>query len=159
MPDAVISHRVDFKWHSDLEIDSKTFTMHVNQAYSEIVHWCQNLFMLPSGKDGQAFVFELARLIQAYSKGSALEAVALKCACILPALLLQKPNPKSKAHHHVNALNRRFNLWKEGNIMSLLQEGSVIQQRLRKSRSGGAEHKSLSKRFSDLMLRQNKVSH
>ena len=60
LPDAVISPRVDFKWHSDLEIDSKTFIMNVNQAYSEIVHWRQNMFMLPSGKDGQAFVFELA---------------------------------------------------------------------------------------------------
>ena len=60
--------------------------MKVNQAYSEIVHWQQNLFMLPSRKDGQAFVFDLARRIQAYSERSALEAVVLKCACILPAL-------------------------------------------------------------------------
>ena len=48
LPDAVISPRVDFKWHSDLEIDSKTFITNVSQAYSEIVHWQENLFMLPS---------------------------------------------------------------------------------------------------------------
>ena len=40
--------------------------------------------------------------------------------------------------------------------MSLLQEGTVIQQRLRKSRSGVTENKKLSKRFSDLMF-QGKI--
>ena len=45
----------------------------VNQAYEEVVHWRRNLFQIPSGSAGKAFMTELARLYQAYADGSSLE--------------------------------------------------------------------------------------
>ena len=67
----------------------------VNQAYEEVVHWRRNLFQVPSGSAGKAFVTELARLYQAYTDGSSLESVALKACTVAPILLLHaeaKPN-------------------------------------------------------------------
>ena len=47
----------------------------------------------------------------------------------MSALLLQKPNPRSKAKDHVISLERRLNLWLNGNVKELL-EAHTIQCRL-----------------------------
>ncbi|CAB3993778.1 Hypothetical predicted protein, partial [Paramuricea clavata] len=47
-----------------------------------------------------------------------------------PALLLQKPHPKSKAKEHTLHLNRRLKQWMDGNINGLLDEDLAIQKRL-----------------------------
>ena len=60
------------------------FSEDVDLAYNEIVHWKQNLFMVPSGKIGRAFTDELTRLLMAYGEGNNLQKVALmssSCAC------------------------------------------------------------------------------
>ena len=44
----------NFTWND--KIDTKSFIKSVNEAYNEIIHWRQNLFMVPSGKEGQAFI-------------------------------------------------------------------------------------------------------
>ena len=49
---------------------------------------------------------------------------------VMPALLLQKPHPKSKAKEHSLYLNRRLKQWIDGDINGLLDEGPVIQKRL-----------------------------
>ena len=49
---------------------------------------------------------------------------------ILPALLLQKPSKNSKAKEHLARLEERMQLWSEGHLNELLQEGRKIQQRL-----------------------------
>lgn len=38
------------------ELDGKTFSCALNGIYDEIVHWIRNLFNVPSGKAGTAFV-------------------------------------------------------------------------------------------------------
>ena len=86
----------------------------VNQAYEEVVHWRCNLFQVPSGSAGKAFVTELAHLYQAYTDGSSLESVALKACTVAPILLLQKPSRTSKSKDHVNHLQRRLDLWDKG---------------------------------------------
>ena len=63
---------------------------------SQIVHWRSNLFKVPSGSIGKWFVAKIVHLFEAFATESALEAVALKAAMTLPALLLQKPHAKSK---------------------------------------------------------------
>ena len=39
------------------------------------VHWRKNLFKVPSGKAGKAFVIEIARLLRAYAEAETLEAI------------------------------------------------------------------------------------
>ena len=83
----------------------------MNQAYEEVVHWRRNLFQIPSGSTGKAFVTELARLYQVYADGSSLESMSMKACTVAPILLLQKPSRTSKSKDHVNHLQRRLDLW------------------------------------------------
>ena len=70
-------------------LSGSEFKQVTDAAYAETVHWCRNLFKVPSGKEGKAFVAEMARLYRSYAETSALESVALKAAMIMPLLLLQ----------------------------------------------------------------------
>ena len=66
-------------------------------------------------------------MFRAYADASALECIALKAAMIMPALLLQKPHPRLRAKDHTIHLDRRLQLWKEGNFENLMEEGRTIQ--------------------------------
>ena len=92
----------------------------MNQAYKEVIHWRRNLFQIPSGSSGKAFVTELARLYQAYADGSDLETIAIKACTVAPILLLQKPYRTSKSKDHVKHLQRRLDMWHNGEIESLI---------------------------------------
>lgn len=68
LPDFVEMSGADFNWGSIADV--RSFIDDVDKAYAEVVHWRQNQFMLPSGKEGKAFVSELARLFQFYGESS-----------------------------------------------------------------------------------------
>ena len=72
-----------------MEVSSERYINSVKIAYSEVVHWRRNIFSVPSGKAGRAFVSEMAGLFRSYAEGSALESIAITAAMILPPLLLQ----------------------------------------------------------------------
>ena len=46
---------------------------------------------------------------------------------VMPTLLLQKPRKNSKSKDHLKSLERRFEIWKEGNINQIYEEGKTIQ--------------------------------
>ena len=137
-----------FSWGS---LSGTEFASIINAAYTETVHWRRNLFKVPSGKEGKAFVAEMARLYRSYAETSALESVALKAAMTMPHLLLQKPSAKSNAKEHCQVLGRRLRAWSAGEIDGLMQEGRVIQRYLtpKQNQLNGDRLASL---FSRLML-------
>ena len=115
----------DFRWGEVKE--GRSFACALNRVYDEIVQWKRNLFKVPSGNAGKAFVRELSRMFNAYAEGSALECVAMKAAMTMPALLLQKPSSRSKAREHILHLERRLKLWSDGKLDDLLHEGRTVQ--------------------------------
>ena len=119
-----------FKWN---DIDGPIFIQAINSCYSEVVHWRHNLFKVPAGQAGKAFVKELSRMLLLYGEGTAMECIAMKAAFTLPALVLQKPHPRSKTTEHGKCLLRRLELWKQGDISTPLAEGKVIQRHLSRS--------------------------
>ena len=121
-----------FKWG---DIEGEITVCNIHECYKEIVHWKRNLFKVPSGRTGKSFIRELTRMFQAYADASALESVALEAAMIMPALLLQKPHPKSKAKEHTAHLDHRLKLWTNGDFAALLAEGRTIQHHLNTSRN------------------------
>ena len=123
----------------------------IDDIYMEIVHWKRNLFKIPSGKQGKSFVAEVACLFQSYADASALEAVALKAAMILPALILQKPFRKSKSKDHISCIERRMVLWREGNLRELFEEGKTIQNRLSHNKNSRDEV-DISRKFTERMM-------
>ena len=117
----------DFQWGLQ---DGNAFCDMINEAYDEIIHWKCNIFLLPSGSAGKSFVLEITKLLQAFASGSAMEYTALKASFVLQILLLQKPSQKSKTRDHATHLERRLELWKQGDIPSLIHEGRCIQRYL-----------------------------
>ena len=105
LPDFTAITKPTFVWG---ELDAKTFSKSISDAYKEVVHWRINLFSVPSGNKGKAFVFELARLFKAYAEATAFESIALEAITVLSILALQKPHRKSKSKEHVTCLERRF---------------------------------------------------
>ena len=59
-------------------------------------------------------------MFRACADASALECIALKATTIIPALLLQKPHPRSREKDHTIHLDRHLQLWKEGIFETLL---------------------------------------
>ena len=49
-------------------MEGESFQEDLLQAYCEVIRWKRNLFMVPSGKHGEAFVSELARLYRSYGE-------------------------------------------------------------------------------------------
>ena len=85
-------------------IDGGHFRACIDQAYQEVVHWRKNMFQVPWGASGRQFVSELARLFQSHAVATALESVAITAAMVMPHLLLQRPNMKSKPRDHASCL-------------------------------------------------------
>ena len=127
LPDFPSALEAQFTWGS---MDSQSFCHALEATYQEVVHWRSNCFKIPQGNVTKKFVVELARLFRAAGEGSTLECIALKAAFTLCSLVLQKPSRSSKSKDHVSCIERRLNLWKDGNLNELVLEGRAIQQRL-----------------------------
>ena len=54
---------------------------------------------------------------------------------VLPPLLLQRPHCGSSNHNNKQCLERCLQLWHDGDLLKLLQEGRTIQQRLQPSKA------------------------
>ena len=72
----------------------------------------------------------MTKLYNALATGSALESIAMAAVIILPPLLLQKPARSSKNKDHIRCIEKRFPLWRNGQIDELLAEGRILQNRL-----------------------------
>ena len=66
-------------WSNEPEaVDDSSVVDSITAAYSEVVHWKQNLFSIPFRQErGEAFLTELTRLLRAFDKHD-LEGIALK---------------------------------------------------------------------------------
>ena len=111
--------------------DANSFCEDLDVVYREVVHWRRNVFEVPRGSAGKAFVGDLARLFRAVGQGSALEPVALKAVFVASSMLLQRSSPRSKPTDNSKTLGERMILWKNGDLLELLQEGRTIQSRLK----------------------------
>ena len=118
----------------------------------QVVHWRCNLFKIPSGKAGKLIVKELTHLFEAYEEASTLESVAITAAMVLPYLILQKPHRSSKKKEHIKCIERRMQIWKDGNLDDLLKEGQTIQQHLHKPTRDQRSEEQLARSFSKLMM-------
>ena len=137
-----------FRWGS---LNADDFSHALEGTYAEVVHWRRNNFKVPTGKSGKEFVRELSSLFSAFASASSMESIALKATVIMPILLLQKPHRRSKTKDHITCLERRLQVWKEGNLNELTLEGRTIQSRLSKFDKSMATQ-NLSCSFANLMF-------
>ena len=121
-----------------------------NAIYNETTKWKKNIFNIPSGAAGKRFVEESTRLISEWNNKSPLVNIALKSLFVMPSLLHQKPFKTSKSKDHIKCLERRFNLWIQGDFDELTRECRAIQYRI--VNAAARKIASVNKRFSDLMF-------
>ena len=95
------ANKMNFRWG---DLDWEEVDQEITKSYDEIVQWHQNLFKIPSGKQGKTFASEMAGLFQSYADGSATEKISLKAAMVLLALLLQKPHLTSETKDYINCI-------------------------------------------------------
>jgi len=151
LPTFVSANVPNFIWGSSL--NGAEFCDRISAAYDQVVHWRNNLFMVPFGKAGTDFVTELSKVFQNYNS---MECIALKAAMVMPPLLLQRPHQNSKSHDHVICLERRLSLWRDGNILHLLNEGCSIQHCLQTNKGERSNFEYIARKFAKLMS-QGKV--
>lgn len=146
------STQYQFMWG---EVNGTTFCQQVSSAYSEVVHWRRNIFLVPTGRVGTTFVKELTKLYQAFADASTLECIALKACTVIQCLLLQKPHARSKSKEHLTHLERRMKLWQKGDISTLLHEGKCIQRHLPPPTYQSEDLEKNARIFNNLMLQGN----
>ena len=119
-----------------------------------LVFWKKNLLMLPTGAAAKKCITETTKLMNGWTDNSPLKGIAFTVIHVIPSLLLQKPSKTSKAKDHLKALERRTDLWINGNIDEHLFEGEAIQSRLHYINTPKSIGK-LSKKFALLMEKGN----
>ena len=79
----------------------------IDQTYQKNVHWRSNIFKIPSGKQGKAFVKEMAHLFTCYAEGSSMGRIALKMAMIFPSIGIAETilNIKKQGSHQMLGKN------------------------------------------------------
>ena len=75
---------------------------------------------------------------------------------VLPTLILQKPSATSKSKEHSAAIERRLNLWRQGDFDLLLKEVRFIQGKFVNSKKARTVE-DISKVFAKLVF-QEKLS-
>ena len=111
----------------------------LEKAYGVIRSRSQTLFKLPTGRAGNKFQDEMTRVLSIYIDGTHGSQNAPDPFFILAALMFQKPSTSSKTKDNVNALQRRFELWCEGNNKELIKESKLMQKRMPKGNSNTSE--------------------
>ena len=96
----------------------------------------------------------MTRIINAWVYDTSIKDIALKVSDVIPALLLQKPSKNSKSKDHLKSFERRFEIWKEGKINELYEQGKAIQDRL-KSDGYPNDIVKISNKFKLQMLKGN----
>ena len=143
--------KVRYKWG---RYDSYQFEENLSLAFEKVVHWKNNLFLLPSRCAGKQVIEEKTKLMNEWLHDSPLKDIALKATMIMPSLLLQKPPQKSKSREHLKTLERRMDLSTSGEILNLLHELEMIQKDLRSSNTPSTVAE-MSKKFTREMRNGN----
>ena len=95
-----------------------------------MVSWSKNIFHIPTGKAGRDFIEELTRLIDLFNHKTAWKSTALLLVHIFIPIMLQKSHAKSKPKENSVYLQKRLNLWSQGDLVGLMKESREIQKRI-----------------------------
>ena len=109
------------------------------KAYGVIRSMSHTLFRIPTGRAGNRFLDEMTLVLNIYIDGTLGSQNASYVFFIQAALMLQKPFKNSKINNNVNELQRRFELWCEGNVRELIKGSKLLQKRVSKGKFNTSE--------------------
>ena len=137
-----------FRWGN-----GNVVTNDINKSYEKIVFLRKNMFLLPSGTAGKAYINEIPRLMNAWNNNSPIGNIALKALTFYDGFAVTKPSKSAKIKDHIKVLEPRIELWHKGDIMQLF-EAETIQERL-ETINKSKTITQLSKQFALLMSKGN----
>ena len=108
--------------------------------------------MLPTGSTKKKYFKKVTTPLKAWTQDT-LRSINLKAIQNMLVSFMQKPSKTSKSRDHLDALERRLQLW-GGEIKFLLLEAETIQQRLT-SNSDLQNISDISKNFARLVGKAN----
>jgi hypothetical protein len=136
LPAFEVMSTANFNWGKTNQSIADVFL----NIYNRMPGFRKNLFTIPSGRSGKAFIKEKSKLFMCWVTHNELERIALKAVAVMDFLLLQKTHSKAKAKDNKAALERRLSKWSEGDIQDLFDEVCAIQNHLnRKNRMDRAQ--------------------
>ena len=100
----------------------------------EVVQSWNDIILIVSWKSQNITPRLLLLLTQQFNSNEEIIFIAVKAFMVLPALILQKPSITSKSKEHSATIERRLNLWRQGNLDVLLKEASFIKGKFVKSK-------------------------
>ena len=92
--------------------NERKYREEIENACNELVHWKGNLFDLPKGAPGKAFINDLTKLINQWFSKSPNRDICLKGLMVMPSLVLQRTSNKCKTSDIESHVERRLDLWK-----------------------------------------------
>ena len=116
-----------FNWR---ERDDLNKVRWIKTSYEMKVFWRNNLLLLPTENAWKKYFKEITWLLNPWTQDTPLRSYSLKAIFTITAKLMQTPSKASKSKDHLNALERRLQLWERGERNSLLLEAETIQQKL-----------------------------
>ena len=91
------------------KLDSTSFISLIEEVYEKVVYWRKNLFLLPRGPHGKAFLGgDKAKPIRSWAIAGPMERIAFKALAVIDHLLLQKPHHTSTSKDHLRYLEKRL---------------------------------------------------
>ena len=121
------------KWNKSQKTQEEIASA-VRQAVEAIPYWRRNLFTLPAGALGKKIAVTMTEILQKWTQKTEWEKLALDSATIFLPLILQRSGTKVNAKEAKSTIAQRLEKWNNGDIMSLLKEGQMHQERLSKKR-------------------------
>ena len=98
----------------------------ISSVYEEAVHFKPNAFLVPNGSVGRKFVRQLSEYLACFGNAGSYQGQALKIAMVFQQLLLQKPH-RSQVPSFSKCLQRRMDLWQQGDIEQLLMKVELFK--------------------------------
>ena len=83
--------------------------------------------MLRIGHTGKQYIDEISGLMYAWVNNPSLKNIPFKAIVVIPELLPGNSSRISKAKDYSKNLERRMDLWNDGNLLELFWESETIQ--------------------------------
>ena len=129
----------------------------VEAIYNEAMFWRQNLFKPPKCHATKDLIKLMVDLINNYVANAQHSSLAMTTLMIIPQFLLQKQHGHLTRTENIKCLERRIQLWKEGELDQLRKEAATLNDRFARKYRTTKENGSESAKFAMLIKKKGKV--
>ena len=129
----------------------------VEAIHNEAMFWKPNLFEPPKCHATKDLMKLMVDLVNDYIANALRSSLAMTTSMIIPQLLLQKQHEHLTRTENTKCLERRIQLWKEGELDQLSKEAATLNDTVTRKYRATKENGSESTKFAKLMKKEKLV--